>query len=42
MRLFLASQDFGNHADRLSAMVGVNCKALASGHKEENSKGKRD
>lgn len=28
MRLFLASQDFGNHADRLSAMVGENRKAL--------------
>lgn len=28
MRLFLASQDFGNHADRLSEMVGKNRKAL--------------
>ena len=28
MRLFLASQDFGNHADRLSDMVGKNRKAL--------------
>ena len=28
MRLFLASQYFGNHADRLSDMVGENRKAL--------------
>ena len=28
MRLFLASQDFGNHVDRLSAMVGENRKTL--------------
>ena len=28
MRLFLASQDFGNHADRLREMVGRNNKAL--------------
>lgn len=28
MRLFLASQDFGNHADRLSEMVGENRKSL--------------
>jgi dipeptidase E len=28
MRLFLASQDFGNHADRLSEMVGDNRRSL--------------
>ena len=28
MRLFLASQDFGSHVDRLSALVGENRKAL--------------
>ena len=28
MRLFLASQDFGNYVDRLSAMVGKNRKTL--------------
>jgi peptidase E len=28
MRLFLASQDFGNHADRLREMVGENRRAL--------------
>ena len=39
MRLFLASQDFGNYADRLSAMVGESRKSLvvfnARDHKED-------
>lgn len=35
MRLFLASQDFGNHADRLSEMVGGNRRALVNKNKEE-------